>query len=133
MPRMDDAWVRVKRAQVNLKRLKDEMAVFRDTHQRAYAVGAEYDRKGNVRLVARIGQRPPKEWGLASGDILVDLRLDTGELAGRDREGESVHACHQPRDELLEAGNSEGWPSVPSSVRGRHANRSPEHAPRLNR
>lgn len=74
MPGMDDAWVRVNRAKANYARLKGEIAEFWRDHPDMATVGVEHDGKGNVRLVARIGTRPPHDWGLASGDILVDLR-----------------------------------------------------------
>jgi hypothetical protein len=74
MAEMGDAWVRVDRAKSNFEALKNAIATFRREHPDNETVGMEHDGKGNVRLLARIKQRPPREWGLAIGDVLVDLR-----------------------------------------------------------
>jgi hypothetical protein len=71
---MSDAWVRVERAKGNFKRLKDDIAEFRRLHPNMHTVGMDQDGKGHVKLIAKVQERPPNEWGLASGDILVDLR-----------------------------------------------------------
>jgi len=71
---VNDAWVRIERAKANRERLHTEITAFAATHPDAYRVAAEHDGQGNVTLVARVSKRPPKEWGLIVGDILVDLR-----------------------------------------------------------
>jgi hypothetical protein len=74
MPGMEDAWVRVRRAHANFDALKGTISTFRREHPDNERVDVKHVGKLDVRLVARIKQRPPHEWGLAAGDILVDLR-----------------------------------------------------------
>lgn len=70
----DDAWVRIERAKERRERLKAEITTWAADHPNAYRVAAEHDGKGKVTIIAKIGERPPKEWGLIVGDLLVDLR-----------------------------------------------------------
>jgi hypothetical protein len=70
-----DARVRLERATANCERLRSEMAGWLTAHRDAYMAVTEADREGNVRIVAHGAcERPPEEWGLRAGDILVDLR-----------------------------------------------------------
>jgi hypothetical protein len=71
---MEEAWVRVNRAKATFERLNGEIAAFRAAHLDVPSLIAEYDDDGNVRLIVKVKERPPLEWGLAGGDILVDLR-----------------------------------------------------------
>jgi hypothetical protein len=81
-PAFQDARMRLDRAKANRERLKNEMAAWRTAHPEAHRVVIQGDpqsifRVPNdniVRLVARITEQPPKEWGLLVGDILGDLR-----------------------------------------------------------
>lgn len=69
-----DARVRLGRAKANCQRLKNDIITFGRKHPNAYRALIEQDGKGNCRVAARITERPPTEWGLAVGDLLVDLR-----------------------------------------------------------
>lgn len=73
-PEFDDAWLRIDRAKENTKRLGDEIRGWWPAQRDRYGAVTKHDGKGNVQIVARVGDRPPKEWGLLVGDILVDLR-----------------------------------------------------------
>lgn len=83
MPGFEDAWIRIRRANAYFEALKKQIAEYRITHPNANGASIESDLNGNARVVAHVRERPPKEWGLASGDVLVDLRsaLDYGVYA----------------------------------------------------
>jgi hypothetical protein len=81
MATFDDARIRLDRAKANRERLKDEMAAWRSAHRDAHTVTVEGNPQGifkvpegKLRLIARITEQPPQDWGLIVGDILVDLR-----------------------------------------------------------
>lgn len=74
MAGMEDARVRLRRAKERHQALKDAIATFQREHPNNEGIGFDHDGKGNLRLFARIEERPPREWGLLIGDYLVDLR-----------------------------------------------------------
>jgi hypothetical protein len=74
MAGMEDAWVRVRRAETNAKRLKDEVAKLRRPYPDVEMRPKDEHGEVHALIVARVPERPPKEWGLLIGDILIDLR-----------------------------------------------------------
>lgn len=71
---IEDARTRANRAKTNFAALKFAMSNYRRMHPENETVETQRPSKTEVRLVARIKQKPPRQWGLAAGDILVDLR-----------------------------------------------------------
>lgn len=80
MPGMDDAWVRFNRAKSNFDKLHAEVEDFQRDHPSTVRLDqggkgpVRLDGRNRVRLVASISARPPSDWSLSAGDILVDLR-----------------------------------------------------------
>lgn len=74
MADMEDARTRANRAKTNFAALKFAISNYRRMHPNNETVEIQRPTPTEVRLVARIKQRPPRQWGLAAGDILTDLR-----------------------------------------------------------
>jgi hypothetical protein len=74
MAGMDDAWIRVRRAKANVQRLNGEVANLRTPYPEVEVRPKDEHGESHALVIARVPERPPKEWGLLIGDILVDLR-----------------------------------------------------------
>jgi hypothetical protein len=74
MEGMEDARIRLGRAKANFGALKNKVATFPKPYAEVEFVGEDENGELHSRVVALGVMRPPKEWGLLSGDIFVDLR-----------------------------------------------------------